>query len=319
MMNRIIVQRILLFFLTILIFTGGYAQVNNGNKIDTTVYKVLRIKPGLADPLVKNCDTPSVVIYKPSLIGNKILLWMTGTGGNSLNIPQAFINTALESGYRIISLSFISTPGVSQICVGNRLETDPDCASAFRRKRVYGDGTFKGIPDEPQDAIIPRLQHLLKYLNKNDPKGGWNKYMNSSSGKPSWDKIAVVGQSQGGGMAEYIAQNEAVYRVISFSGGWDYSDSKTKKIAAWYYNNNVTPADRWYATYHVNENAANQIGEICKALKIPGDHTFALQNPLFNRPENARKNESANPYHVEGIRNPVYLDIWKKLLGIGLD
>ncbi|WEK18264.1 MAG: hypothetical protein P0Y49_15845 [Candidatus Pedobacter colombiensis] len=320
MISRNIAQRILLLFQMLLVFTSGYAQENNGNKIDTTVYRILKIKPGVTDPLVKNCDTPSVIIYNPLVSQNKILLWLTGTGGNSLNIPKTFINTALECGYRIISLSFISTPGVSQICVGNRLETDSDCASAFRRKRVYGDGTFEGIPDEPQDAIIPRLQHLLKYLDKNDPQGGWNKYINSISAKPNWGKIAVVGQSQGGGMAEYIAQNEAVSRVISFSGGWDFSNSKTKKIAGWYYNKNVTPADRWYATYHVNENAAKEIAEICRALKIPRDHIFALQNPLSNRSENANKrSEHANPYHVEGIRNPVYLQIWKTLLGTGLD
>ena len=57
-------------------------------------------------------------------------------------------------------------------------------------------------------------------------------------------------------MAELIAQTETVARVISFSGGWDYADSRAKKIAGWYSKNATTPMDRWFATYNVNENAA---------------------------------------------------------------
>lgn len=281
-------------------------------KIDSDTYKTLRIKPSEADPNVRNWDSVHVVYYDRAIKNNKILLWLTGTNGSTNHLPQSFFKTALDQGYRIIALSFISTPGVSQVCVGNRLNEDVNCAAEFRRKRIYGDQVFSSIPDQYQDAIIPRLIKLLQYLSKNDKEGGWSQYLDQNMDKPVWSKIAIAGQSQGGGMAEFIAQHELVVRVLSFSGGWDYSNSKMKKIAGWYSQRSITPPENFFATYHVQEAAATQLAEISKALHIPTDHVFALDQPL------QKQKKGSNPFHTEGIANPVYKTIWIKMLGSGL-
>lgn len=221
----------------------------------------------------------------------------------------------MEQGYRIIALSFISSPGVSQVCKGSYLSKNVDCAAEFRRKRIYGDNTFLPIPDQYQDAIIPRLTKLLQYLSKNDKDGAWSQYLNENTGNPVWSKIAIVGQSQGGGMSEFIAQHESVARIISFSGGWDYSDSKKKKIAGWYSQKLVTSPQNVFATYHVKEVAAKELAEICTELHIPAENVFALDQPM-DQPTNNRT--PPNPYHVEGVKNPVYKPIWIKMLGSGL-
>ncbi|MDR4953639.1 hypothetical protein REB14_15785 [Chryseobacterium sp. ES2] len=282
------------------------------SKIDSDIYQILRIKPSEADPNVRNWDSVHVVYYDQAIKNNKILLWLTGTNGSTNRIPQSFFKTALDQGYRIIALSFISTPGVSQVCVGNKLNEDVNCAAEFRRKRIYGDDVFSSIPDQYQDAIIPRLIKLLQYLSKNDKEGEWSQYLDQNTDKPVWTKIAIAGQSQGGGMAEFIAQHESVARVLSFSGGWDYSNSKLKKIAGWYSQKSITPPENFFATYHVQELAAVQLAEICKTLNIPSDNVFALDEPL----QKAKKGN--NPFHTEGIANPVYKNIWIKMLGSGL-
>lgn len=281
-------------------------------KIDSGNYKTLRIKPSEADPNVRNWDSVHVVYYDRAIKNSKILLWLTGTNGSTNHLPQSFFKTALDQGYRIIALSFISTPGVSQVCVGNKLNEDVNCAAEFRRKRIYGDQVFSSIPDQYQDAIIPRLIKLLQYLSKNDKEGGWSQYLDQNMDKPVWSKIAISGQSQGGGMAEFIAQHESVARVLSFSGGWDYSNSKMKKIAGWYSQRSITPPENFFATYHVQEAAAIQLAEISKALHIPTDHVFALDQPL------QKQKKGNNPFHSEGIANPVYKTIWIKMLGSGL-
>jgi len=289
------------------------AIAQNINQTDLLLsYKIIKIKPSEADPLVHTWDSTHVVYYDPKVKNNKLLLWLTGTGGSTKNVPVNFFKTALDQGYRVIALSFISTPGVSQLCIGNRLKDNVDCAAEFRRKRTYGDNSFSGIPDQPQDAIIPRLVKLLQYLSKNDEEGNWPQYLDEQKGKPAWNKIAIAGQSQGGGMAEYIAQHEWVSRIISFSGGWDYSDSKNKKIAGWYAQKFMTPLDNLYATYHIKEAAATELAEICQTMHIPKDHIFALDHPLLTEKDNG------NPFHVEGIKNPVYKPIWLKMLGSGL-
>lgn len=282
---------------------------------DFSGYKTLKVEPSEADPSVKNWDSAHIVMYDKGIKNNKILLWLTGTKGSTDHVPQSFFKTALDQGYRIIALSFMSTPGVSQVCKGSYLSKNVDCAAEFRRKRIYGDNTFLPIPDQYQDAIIPRLTKLLQYLSKNDKDGAWSQYLNESTGKPVWSKIAIAGQSQGGGMAEFIAQHESVARIISFSGGWDYSDSRTKKIAGWYSQKLLTSPENVFATYHVKEVAAKELAEIYKELHIPAENVFALDQPIV---QNTNKRTPPNPYHVEGVKNPVYQPIWIKMLGSGL-
>ena len=74
----------------------------------------------------------------------------------------------------------------------------------------------------------------------------------------------------------------------------------------------MTPPQNVFATYHVKEFAAVELAEICKKMHIPAENVFALDQPIdqqINKP---------NPYHVEGIKNPVYKPIWIKMLGSGL-
>ncbi|MEQ1694077.1 MAG: hypothetical protein ABMA00_22500, partial [Gemmatimonas sp.] len=275
-----------------------------------------RVKPSATNATIHAWDTAHVVYYDPSTPSSRILLWLAGTNGTPLNIPAELFNTALAQGYRVIALSYITVPAVSQICVGDRLHANVNCAEQFRRRRIYGDQTFASIGDEPQDAIISRLSHLLRWLNTHDAGGKWSTYLSTDGATPRWSRIAVSGQSQGGGMAEFIGQREDVARVISFSGGWDYANSREKTIAGWYSNTSVTPMGKWFATYNVNEIAAAQIREISTALRIPSGQIFALDKPLMNA--NAATS-AANPYHGDGIRNVAYKSVWLRMLGSGID
>jgi hypothetical protein len=292
------------------------AQGQPPTSIDTARYTVLRVKPSTTNAAIHFWDTTHVVYYDPTVASNKILLWLAGTNGTPLSIPRELFATALAQGYRIVALSYITSPAVSQTCVGDVLDANANCAEMFRRKRIYGDNAFSLIGDEPVDAIIPRFVSLLQWLSTNDARGKWSRYLSTDSAKLRWTNIAVAGQSQGGGMAQFIAQRETVARMISFSGGWDYANSKEKKIAPWYANGSVTPMEKWYATFHVNELAAAPLREIYAALRIPLGHVFALDRPLLNANPST---PAANPYHGEGIRNSAYQPIWRTMLGSGIN
>jgi hypothetical protein len=300
--------------LTVFLFlsAAGIAQNDSRPFIDSTKYKVVKVNPRSTNNAIHTWDTAHAVYYNPNLKNNRLLLWLAGTNGTPLNVPIELFNTALSQGYRVIALSYITVPAVAMICKAEILETNIDCAAMFRRKRIYGDNDFSLIADEPQDAIIPRFINLLQWLVKNDPSGNWHTYLNGL--KPNWEKIAIAGQSQGGGMSEFIGMHENVSRIISFSGGWDYSNSKEKQIATWYYGKATTPLYNWYATYHVNELATYELKEIGKALKIPAANLFALDKPLYD--SNSTK-DNPNPFHGEGIRNAAYKPIWIKMLGDG--
>lgn len=293
-----------------------HAQSRPVPSVDTVKHRKVSVKPSETNSAIHAWDTTHVVYYDPSVRANKVLLWLAGTNGTPLSVPAELFNTALAQGYRIIALSYITVPAVSQVCVGQTLAADIHCAETFRRRRIYGDVAFPAIPDQAVDAIIPRFTALLTWLARNDAGGNWSSYLNPDGAKPNWQRIAIAGQSQGGGMAEFIAQQESIARMISFSGGWDYSDSREKKIAAWYSRPSATSPEKWFATYNVNEVAARQLGEICTALRIPAGQIFALDEPLLN-PAAATTNN--NPYHGDGIRNTAYRPIWVQMLGSGIN
>ncbi|MEQ9297183.1 MAG: hypothetical protein RIF33_01400 [Cyclobacteriaceae bacterium] len=186
---------------------------------------------------------------------------------------------------------------------GDTLANDALCTEKFRTKRIYGDNLTPLNADEPQDAIVNRLTKLLIYLREFDKRGNWDIYLENDTLR--WDQLTLTGQSQGGGMAAFIAKDRLVDRVITFSGGWDYSAEKN--IAKWYYKESVTPTERWYGTYNIAEPSAAVLDQTYRAMAIPDGHVY----PLDKEVRNGRR------AHVEGVKNPAYQDTWIEMLGRG--
>jgi hypothetical protein len=204
-----------------------------------------------------------------------------------------------EEGFRLISLSYLDNEAVSQVCVGQRLRAHPGCAAAFRQQRVWGDATSAPIADRPEDAIVPRLTRLLKQLAAQDPAGQWASYLDGD--EPRWSRIVLAGQSQGGGMAAYLAKTRAVAGVMMFSGGWDREPGGDP--ARWYRRASATPPERWQATYNVRENQAALLADVYVALAIPPAQVHALALPVV-----------AKQPHGDGIVNPAYAPLWREML-----
>jgi hypothetical protein len=290
----------MLFIFLVLLCNSTFAQ---SGSLPQDSHVVLQIKPSKTDPEIKEANTPHYVVYNPEIPQGKLLLFLPGTGGIALKGPKQLFSVAVYQGYHVINLSYVNAVAVAQICRGKTLAKNSKCTEEFRQKRIYGDEGFWQIDDEKQDAIINRLTKLLIYLSEHDKKGNWETYL--ENGVPKWSEIAVSGQSQGGGMAAFIAKKQLVARVIDFSGGWDFSAKN--KIAEWYSNESVTPMDRWYGTYHVTEPRAKVIYKSYQAMKIPEDHIFAFDLEV----------PSGKKGHSNGVRNIAYADKWIELLGKG--
>src|SRR5258705_13942379 len=89
----------------LLLFSRGISQSDDRSFIDSIQYKILRVKPSSTNPAIHTWDSVHVVYYDPLVKSNKILLWLTGTGGTTGNIPVDFFIAALSQGYRVIALS----------------------------------------------------------------------------------------------------------------------------------------------------------------------------------------------------------------------
>ncbi len=294
-----------LFISLLLSVLFGNCIIAQTNSVFSDSISTFEILPSITDPRISTANTPHFVAYDSNMKQGKLLLFLSGTNGFATKGPKKLFFTAIQQGYRVINLSYINNVAIAQICRGEVLKNNINCAEEFRQKRVFGNNSFALIADKPQDAIVNRLTKLLVYLTKNDKDGNWDLYLDG--GNPKWEEIAVIGQSQGGGMATFIAKQKLVYKAISFSGGWDYSDSDTKEIAPWYFKKSITPVNRYYGTYHVREPASKTINQSYEAMDIPKDHIYAFDLEV----------PKGRKAHGDPVGNIAYLKQWIEILGNG--
>ncbi|MDM4766103.1 hypothetical protein [Pelomonas sp. SE-A7] len=266
----------------------------------------LLIDPHATDARLAAGEAPHLVVYgavQAAQANAPLIVWLPGTNGRPAPGPRQLFETWLEQGYRLVGLSYLNHQAVSQICVPARLRSKPGCAAEMRQQRVWGDISTGLIGDRPEDAIVPRLTALLQYLVRSDAAGRWDQYLDAQ-GQPRWERLVLAGQSQGGGMAAYLAQSRAVAGVIMFSGGWDHG--RDGDIAPWYGRSSATPAERWWGTYHVEEEQGSTMARIYHRLGVPATQIKALKEPV----------REGGRAHGEGIANPVYKPLWQQMLPV---
>ncbi len=266
--------------------------------------RVVSIKPSAADPAVQDFDEPSYVLAPDDAPANApLLVFLTGTGGKPRGLVK-FLSLEAGQGFRAIGLEYNDLPAVSEVCPQS---PDPGCAEAFRAMRVDGLEGSTIVHNPVAESIVARLTAALRVLARDDPTGGWARYLDGDT--PRWDDIVVSGLSQGAGMAAYIAKHHRVRRVVLFSSPWDFTGPE-RRPAPWLSAPAETPVERWYAEYHSKESTAGLIRRAYTALRIPADHVRVFDRDLA--PDAAK---GANPYHINTIRDVRYADDWRFLFG----
>lgn len=273
--------------------------------IPASAIKVYEVRPSQADPGGRQYDDPSYVMAAPGREADAPLaLFLTGTSGKPA-YAGLLLSVIAQLGYRVIGLAYDDTPAVSQVCPQ---DPDPDCSSRFREMRITGEGGFRPVSNPKAEAIANRLVAALQRLDQEHPGEGWGQYLDGD--QPRWSHIVVSGQSQGAGMAAWIAKRHEVARVVLFSSPWDVAGPRHEP-APWLREPSRTPMDRWYAEYHAKEKTADLIVSAYAALQIPQDHIRVFDKGL---PPN-EPGAGPNPYHVSTIRNPAYAPDWMEMYG----
>jgi len=263
------------------------------------------IKPS-ETKIISKFDAANMIARPRQMNGAPILLWLPGTNGKPEYITL-LIRIIAQQGYRAIGLEYNDEPAVNQICPRS---TDPTCAAKFREMRVWGTGTgIENIKNSMDESIESRLVALIKELQKRHPKEDWSEYLTADE-KPVWSKIAVAGQSQGAGMAAFIAKKVEVLRVILFSSPIDSTRGPNNiQLAPWLRWPSATPHDRWYAVRNSREPFNKGLMQSYPALDIPADHIRVFTLSL---PPGA---DASNPmiYHGINIHDPRYVPEWRFL------
>ncbi len=262
------------------------------------------VQPSATDPGIQRFDSAHNVITSKRVKPNgQLLLFLAGTHGNPSG-PKAFLEAAADAGYRVISLAYNNDISVAVYCPK---KPSPACSETFRRMRLYGGRRFGDatVDNTPAESIVNRLVKLVQYLDREHPDGGWGSYL--ENGRPNWERIVVGGQSQGAGMAAFIAKEYLVARVILFSSPWDYVQrGERRELAPWLALPSKTPPDRWFGGYHARENMARLLARSYAELKIPPDHIRVFEGGLPAGLQSQPRSE--NPFHGQGLFNRVYAE-----------
>lgn len=274
------------------------------------------------DPALDRSWGPHRTYLDPDAVPRgQLLLFLPGTGGRNVGPPRPFSLTAAELGYHVIELAYPNNLSAT-VCWR---QTDPNCFEKFRREVIKGNDFSPLIAVGRADSIEYRMERLLTVLSARQPARGWGQFL-GPRGEAAWEKIAVAGQSQGGGHAALIARDRKVARVLLFGAPKDY-DPKGRKPAPWY-GPSRTPAKRFFALVHTRDRQGctfpQQI-EIYRAMGM-ADKPVSVDGamPPYG---NSRilitsypgRQISSKAAHVVGLSDPAFKPAWIYMLMAGVD
>ena len=205
------------------------------------------VSPAATDAAIKEPYAPHRVYFdRAASHRNQLLVFLPGTGGRNQGSPRALSTTAAGLGYHVIELSYPNSISAT-ICWR---QADPACFENFRREIIEGRDTSPVITVGRADSIENRLEKLLQRLSVREPDRGWGQFLDPAGGV-AWTRLALAGQSQGGGHAALIARDHGVARVLLFGAPKDYNPN-LRKPAPWY-RLGSTPVERFFAFVHTRD------------------------------------------------------------------
>ena len=195
------------------------------------------VLPSRTDPEIKAFDFPHYIYAdrdilirrdekKPAPRG-ELLVWMTGTGGRGRGAVE-FCRLAAASGYHVVNLVYPSDIPAT-VC---KRRPDPGSFEEFRLCIIQG-GECRAITVSRADSMENRLVKLLAHLGKSRAREGWGDYLQEDGGL-AWEKLALAGQSQGGGHAFLMGMRHRVARVIATGApkDWSLTAGRARPLAA---------------------------------------------------------------------------------------
>jgi hypothetical protein len=183
-----------------------------------------------------------------------LIVYLHGAGDSAPSscTQGELANVVTPWGFHLITPCYNSYYGVSN-CM--------DDIGGCRLEAFEGVDHTKVIDIKPANAIEPRVVAALKFLQKKNPAGDWQYFLDGD--KPRWNDIIIAGISHGASSAALIGVYRNVNRAVSLSGPLD-----TKQ--AWLSKTPITPLDRFYGFTHTADSQHTGHLAAFEALKFPG-------------------------------------------------
>jgi hypothetical protein len=153
------------------------------------------------------------------------VIHLPGTNGMASQSLDGQLSSYAAVGHFVLGLSYVMTPFpvgiINQLCGDMSLNGQVDtgeCWDNFHSTVLFANGssTIWSIPNN--QSVMSRALDAFTQLHDSAPGVGWDSFLSADSSSVRWDRIIVVGFSQGAGHAAYLAYHTRVKRAILLSG-----------------------------------------------------------------------------------------------------
>lgn len=263
-----------------------------------------RIDPSATDPAITQARGPHLAVVDTEAQPNGLLLLSIG-GTNS--IPSDFLpfdRVAAKQGYSVLALDYPNTV-ITTAC---KTSPQPDPCTLFRREIVGGEQVSDLVQVDRNNSIEHRLEALLRYQAKVDPQH-YGQFVNEDG--PVWNKIVVVGHSQGSGHAGFLAKKHPMQGAILLAGP---QDTTAAGPASWMAAPGATAPDHFYAFMHQDDffDSSSQLSAVRLIREEPAATPSRVDHQAPHTPIIMTDAKVRDP-HMSVI-GPEFADIWQSLL-----
>lgn len=220
-----------------------------------------------------------------------VILHGTGAGTSTYGELTAVLR---KDGYHVIVLRYSSSPGTFGACPDSVAGSFPDCHRVYRSETVFGAGVtdpdgmaydHPGASISGTNSVVNRLLKLIEHMTVAAPSAGWGQFQDATGGvcdsmnvnygacDLDWSKVAVVGHSQGAGVALYMAKFFNLRAAGLLSGSYDaFQPSPPAATAApWTTGSGfATPASSIRVLRHSLDYGTARILAVADAVGVPG-------------------------------------------------
>ncbi|TLD69816.1 hypothetical protein FEM03_15950 [Phragmitibacter flavus] len=104
-------------------------------------------------------------------------------------------------------------------------KADGQLLGRIRLEAATGEDHSPDVTIPKPDGMMERAFQFVKWLDKENPEGKWDHFINDTKDGLRWDKVIISGASHGATTAARFAKHQAVDRVVMFCGPRDQNET----------------------------------------------------------------------------------------------
>ena len=191
----------------------------------------------------------------------KLVIWLMSHNGQLFDRLNAYGLHAIQVHY---------ARGWFSICCRENPVSE-DCRGNIRLEAATGEDFSDQVDIPKPDGMMERAFQFVKWLSKENPRGGWKQFLNRDGTGLNWEKVIVSGSSHGSTTAARFAKHVKVSRVVALCGPRDQYQS-------WQSLPSATPANRYFGFSHVLDGGWTA-DHYCRSWELLGLHKYG---PIVN-------------------------------------